>query len=309
MRSWLKAPHPIPYQGSKRNIAKSVLSFFPKNIARLIEPFGGSAAISIAAALNNVAASFRINDINKPLISLLTEIVDNPKRISDSYERIWNEQLGQERQYYDRIRDIFNKTKSPEYLLYLLARCVKASIRYNSYGEFNQSPDNRRKGRNPQSMRDDIYAVSNLLKGKVVLSSLDYRKVLAESNENDLVYMDPPYQGVSNKRDPRYYGGLLVEELIEVLRDLNQRNLSYILSYDGKKGSKQYGNFLPSNLELHHIQLKVGRSSQSTLLGGDDITYESLYLSKSLLSRLKATPGNFIDNSNYEHHAQLTLSI
>ena len=35
------APHPIPYQGSKRNIAKFILPFFPGHINKLIEPFAG----------------------------------------------------------------------------------------------------------------------------------------------------------------------------------------------------------------------------------------------------------------------------
>jgi site-specific DNA-adenine methylase len=46
----MKIPHPIPYQGSKRNLASEILRFFPANIVRLIEPFAGSAAISIASA-------------------------------------------------------------------------------------------------------------------------------------------------------------------------------------------------------------------------------------------------------------------
>ncbi|MCK4459049.1 MAG: DNA adenine methylase, partial [Methanosarcinales archaeon] len=45
-----RVPHPIPYQGSKRNIARTILSFFPHQFDTLVEPFAGSAAISLAAA-------------------------------------------------------------------------------------------------------------------------------------------------------------------------------------------------------------------------------------------------------------------
>jgi hypothetical protein len=42
----MKTPHPIPYQGSKRHIAKYILPFFPQEINTLIEPFAGYAAPS-----------------------------------------------------------------------------------------------------------------------------------------------------------------------------------------------------------------------------------------------------------------------
>jgi len=34
-------PHPIPYQGSKRQLAEKIASFIPSNIGRFIEPFAG----------------------------------------------------------------------------------------------------------------------------------------------------------------------------------------------------------------------------------------------------------------------------
>ena len=57
------------------------------------------------------------------------------------------------------LRAIQFEAQKPEYLLFLLAKCVKAAVRYNAKGEFNQSPDKRRLGRNPAMMRDDILGV------------------------------------------------------------------------------------------------------------------------------------------------------
>lgn len=54
----MKVPHPIPYQGSKRNLAKQILSFFPNDTRVLFEPFAGSAAISIAAAFKKKVPTF-----------------------------------------------------------------------------------------------------------------------------------------------------------------------------------------------------------------------------------------------------------
>ena len=231
----MRIPHPIPYQGSKRNLAKYILPFFPLEIRTLLEPFSGSAAISIAAAVHGKATHFHLNDVNQPLIALWNEIINNPNEISAQYESLWIEQQGNEREYYDAVRDNFNRTKRPDYLLYLLARCVKASVRYNANGEFNQSPDNRRLGRNPKQMKDDILAGSNLLRNKTILTSLDYKEVLEKATSKDLVYLDPPYQGVCTTGDPRYFSGIDFDEFIQELKKLNSKEVPFILSYDGRK--------------------------------------------------------------------------
>jgi len=192
---------------------------------------------------------------------------------------------GQERDFYDFVRDEFNRTQRSDYFLYLLARCVKASVRYNSRGKFNQSPDNRRKGREPKKMREDIFAVSALLKGKTEISSKDYKEVLATISERDLIYMDPPYQGVCRGRDPRYYGGVNFDEFVEQLRILAQNHMWFIVSYDGRRGHNKYGRELPPDIG-YRIEINAGRSTQSTLLGENKITYESLYLSEALLGSL-----------------------
>lgn len=282
----MNVPHPIPYQGSKRSLAPIILSYFPKDVRRLVEPFAGSAAVSLLAAARSKRLSFALNDLNKPLVHLWQQIIERPDVIADAYETLWNAQLGHERAYYDLVRGKFNQTQEPGYLLYLLARCVKAAIRYNAKGEFNQSPDNRRLGAKPSLMRSHIIRTSRLFFGRVNLKDGDYRDVLADTSPEDVVYMDPPYQGVCGKRDPRYVGGFTFSGFVEALAQLNSRSISYIVSYDGRTGTKTYGDPLPASLGLVHIMLEAGPSSQATLLGRQATTFESLYLSPALVSRL-----------------------
>jgi DNA adenine methylase len=282
----MKLPHPIPYQGSKRNLADQILRFFPDNFDRLIEPFAGSAAMTIASAFYFKANRFVINDINEPLINLWENIIENPKSIIKHYHDIWHGQHGNEEEYYYQIRERFNDTKQPEYLLFLLAKCVKAAVRYNAQGQFNQSPDKRRLGRNPQMMRDDILRVSQLLKGKTECYSQDYENILDLATDNDLVYMDPPYQGTGVNGGFNYAGNIEFDNFIVSLFDLNNRKVPFILSYDGRTGNKTYGNPLPDNLDLTKIEINAGRSSQATLLSRNEITYEALYLSPALIDKI-----------------------
>jgi DNA adenine methylase len=282
----MNVPHPIPYQGSKRRLAPAILAFFPEAVGLLVEPFAGSAAVSIAALHSRRVKSVHINDLNQALMRLWRAIVYHPETIAAQYRRLWREQIDTERQFYDSVRDRFNQTGEPGDFLYLLARCVKASIRYNAYGQFNQSPDNRRRGMNPDTMEWHIYRASRLLKGRVRISAQDYGQVLDSVSPTDVVYMDPPYQGVCGNKDPRYLDGVAFDEFATALERLNDRGISYIVSYDGRTGTKTFGRKLPASLRLEHVEVSAGRSTQATLLGRDDITYESLYISPALAARL-----------------------
>jgi DNA adenine methylase len=142
----MNVPHPIPYQGSKRRLAPYILQYFPTSFTRLIEPFAGSAALSLVVATKKKNPTFILNDINAPLMHLWEQIIHQPRTLALQYRELWNAQLGREREFYFAIRAQFNATQCPHHFLYLLARCVKAAVRYNRKGEFNQSPDNRRKG-------------------------------------------------------------------------------------------------------------------------------------------------------------------
>ena len=242
--------------------------------------------MSIAAATHGLARRFVLNDLNKPLMSLWREILKRPNELAVDYEKLWNEQHMDKKDFFFRIRDTFNFSHQPHHLLYLLARIVKGSVRYNSEGLFNQSADNRRLGMRPKTMRRQILGVSHLLAGKARLSAVDFRVVVPKMTTDDLVYMDPPYQGISFTRDHRYCNGLAYDEFADALQRMNRQDVSYIISYDGHTGDKSHGLPLPRELSLTHLYIDAGRSSQATLLGNNHKTVESLYLSPALVERL-----------------------
>lgn len=280
-----RLPHPIPYQGSKRLLAPLILGTVKgRKFRTLYEPFAGSAAITLASAASKLASNFVVSDSLAPLVAIWKEILTAPAQLADAYERIWLAQEGDEG-HFNRVRDEFNETPEPARLLYLLARCVKNSPRFNKVGAFNQSPDKRRCGMNPVKMRREIQGASDLLRGNASAKAGDFEKTLAAATDADLVYMDPPYQGVSGTRDTRYHQGLERERLEAVLADLQKRGVPVLLSYDGRCGEKTYGEPLPDSLGLVRLDVSAGRSSQATLSGRDDETVESLYVSRGLLQR------------------------
>lgn len=271
-------------------MARLILQYLPANTTRLVEPFCGSAALSIAAAARGRAREFWLNDFNAPLAGLLSLIVNDPKALGKFYTELWRGDPVDALEHYYQVRESFNRTQDARLLLYLLARCVKGAVRYNAEGWFNQSPDKRRLGTQPETMRGSLNAISTLLRGKTIVTSLSYENVLANVREDDVVYMDPPYQGVCGERDSRYFAGIVADDFVAQLSVLNLKNVRYLVSYDGRLGKRSYGKPLPARLDLTLVEIEAGRSSQATLLGRDEMTVESLYLSRPLAEELAAHP-------------------
>lgn len=279
-----RTPHIIQYQGSKRILAPKILECMPKCFKRCVEPFCGTAAVSIAVAKSKNVNNFWLNDLNEPLVRMLQEAIEKPINLYNNYQKVWNEQfaLGSTEHFFNMRNEFNSGNKTPENMLYLLARCVKGSVRYNDKGELNQACDKRRHGTKPETILKNVLAVSELLKGCTEFTALDYKKVLEKTQPGDIVYMDPPYQGTSSNHDRRYLAGVDYEDFVMSLRMLNKRGIDFLISYDGRCGNKEYGRDLPSSLECRKLMLCAGKSTQATLLGRKMMTYEALYVSKGL---------------------------
>jgi DNA adenine methylase len=270
-------PHPIPYQGSKRRLAAAILDRVPEGrYTRLVEPFAGSAAVTLAAASQNRFTEFVIGDALAPLVELWQAILEKPRDAADEYEALWLREREKPIDAYYEIREEFNRDGGPAKLLYLLARCVKNAVRFNPAGEFNQSPDKRRTGTRPPAMRRELVGAHEVLAGRCRAVHGDFLALFREAKEGDFFYLDPPYQGTSSGRDRRYIAGVERERMIEGLAILNERRIPFLLSYDGSCGDRTYGDPLPESV-ARRVLLEAGRSSQSTLNGRSEVTVESLY--------------------------------
>ena len=272
-------PHPIPYQGSKRRLAAAILSHVtPSLYLRLVEPFAGSGAVTLAAASRKKFSAYVIGDALEPLIRLWEMVIGDPTDVAEQYSKLWHREREKPIDAYYEIRAEFNADLSPAKLLYLLARCVKNAVRFNPAGKFNQSPDKRRTGTRPQTMKEELFAAHRILVGRCRAVHGDFLSLFQSAAEGDFFYLDPPYQGTSQGRDQRYVAGVSRDRMIEGLTILNEKRIPFILSYDGSCGERNYGDPLPSTV-AYRILLDVGRSSQATLNGRDEVTIESLYVS------------------------------
>jgi len=282
----LGVPHALPYQGSKRALAHAIVPLLPADIETLIEPFCGSAAVAVGALYAGATPRVVLRDVNAPLVGLWQQIIVDPDGLATEYQKIWDGGSTDPAGQYAAVRDRFNAEHRPSDLLYLLARCVKAAVRYNAKGEFNQAADNRRLGADPARMRLRLHRTAEVLVGRTLVTSGDYAESLRTARTLDVVYLDPPYQGTSGPGNGRYLAGLPRADFTAELQQATHAGTSFIVSYDGSTGGRTYGDDLPTELGLLHLHVAAGLSSQSTLSGEAEQTIESLYLSPALVERL-----------------------
>ncbi len=279
----MRLPHPIPYQGSKRNLARIIGGFVPRSIGTWYEPFAGSAAMTLWAAHKGMATRYVIADSLEPIANLWRDLIDHPYEVADRYEQIWLGQSTAGSDYFNKVRDRYNANKDAVDLLYLICRCVKNAVRFNREGRFTQSVDKRRLGMRPDKMRAALIDASMMLHGKTEVRLGDWMHTTTDATSTDFIYFDPPYLGTTIGRDKRYAAQLPRERLVEGLALFRTRKISFALSYDGMTGNKHYGPPLPEELGLTRLLLHAGTSSQATLLGRQEDTVESLYLTPDLV--------------------------
>lgn len=277
-----RLPHPIPYQGSKRNLAPLIAPYIPSDILTWYEPFAGSAAMTIWAAHHRLAKRYVISDALRPMCELWTAIIEQPDDTAQRYSEVWHGQSEADYGYFNEVRARYNQSHDPVDLLYLICRCVKNAVRFNRHGRFTQSHDKRRLGMKPDKMEAAIRGVSGLLTGKTTVRCGDWLETTADASLADFIYMDPPYLGTTIGRDKRYAQQLELDRLVTGLADFRRRALRFALSYDGMTGEKTYGEPLPDHLGLTRLLLHAGKSSQATLAGRSEDTVESLYITPDL---------------------------
>lgn len=80
---------------------------------RLVDPFTGSAAMTLACAAHMRAERFWINDLNKPLAELLNLMINRPEELADAYTDLWKGEAVDALEHFYTVREKFNRTQEP----------------------------------------------------------------------------------------------------------------------------------------------------------------------------------------------------
>lgn len=277
----------IKWSGSKRPIAQEIVNHFPREINNYYEPFCGGASV-MRCLLDNIKENkIKVNgdiicsDINKDLINLWNTIKSSPDAISLYYDKLWEELNSTEnesvkRAYFWQIRDRFNKERNPLDFIFINRTCFNGLIRYNQKGELNTSFHLNRKGIRPDKFSNIIFEWSDLLNQyDVTFLNLDYYIIFNNTKEEDFLYLDPPYANTKGL----YSGGIHKDFFFREVRNLNERKIKWLLSYDGISGNVDNTYNVPIDLYEEHKYIKSGNSSFKRIINesNNSIVYESLY--------------------------------
>lgn len=235
----------IKYSGGKSKEIPQIVARIPRFSGRFIEPFFGGGALYFHLEPHRAI----INDINSKLIEFYRGVQQNYPALRkelDEVEKIYhsnrmefeelkaltpNERVKDKNEaFYYSMRDMFNGLSDKVYsdaLLYFFINKTAYSgmIRYNAKGEFNV-PFGRYQNINTSLVTE---AHSNLLSSAEIYN-LDYSEIFNMANDDDFIFLDPPYDCVfSDYGNEEYKDGFNDECHIKLAQDIRNLNCRVLL--------------------------------------------------------------------------------
>lgn len=196
MKNKLVAPV-VKWVGGKRQLLDQIVPLLPKKITSYCEPFFGGGAVLFSIQPHKAI----VNDLNIDLITVYEVIRDHVDDLIISLQKHENTQ-----DYFYKIRDIDRDKKAYQNisdiekasrLIYLNKTCYNGLFRVNQAGEFN-SPFGHYK--NPNIVNEPVLrAVSKYFNhNEITFLSEDFSTTLDRLKKGTFVYLDPPYDPVSD---------------------------------------------------------------------------------------------------------------
>jgi len=190
----------LKWAGGKRQLLPEIVKYVPKRISKhtYYEPFIGGGALLFQLQPPKAV----INDSNKELINCYKVIKDSLDELMEELSK--DKYSNSETSYYE-MRDLDRSTKKYASLsevekaariIYLNKTCYNGLFRVNSQGQFNV-PFGRYK--NPNFLDDAVLIAVNkyLNSNDITLLNQDFAEAVKDAKTGDFVYLDPPYDPVS----------------------------------------------------------------------------------------------------------------
>lgn len=224
----------VKWVGGKRQLLDTLKPMIPKKITTYCEPFLGGGAM-LFNIQPNVAY---INDINSDLmlvyniiksdVEALISMLSTYKNNSEFFYTIRD--LDRNKERFASLTNIERAART----IYLNKTCFNGLYRVNNAGEFN-SPFGSYK--NPNIVNAPVLrAVSSYFNNaEITITSIDYEEILNSIPKGTFVYLDPPYDPISETSNFTGYakGGFTREDQIRLRKccdKLTKRNIKFMLS-------------------------------------------------------------------------------
>jgi DNA adenine methylase len=223
----------LKWAGGKRQLVPEIRKYIPPKFKLYFEPFVGAGAVLFELQPSTAL----INDANQELINCYRVIKETPEELIAHARKHQNT-----KKYFYRLRSLDRepdfKTLSPleraSRIIFLNKTCYNGLFRVNSQGQFNVPFGNYS---NPVIVDEIVIrAVSRYFnEAQVQISTDDFEVALSGAGRGDFVYLDPPYDPVSDTSSFTGYnlnsfGRDEQRRLQRVCDDLTQRGCKVLLS-------------------------------------------------------------------------------
>ncbi|MFJ1425824.1 DNA adenine methylase [Capnocytophaga canimorsus] len=284
MKNIIKSP--LNYIGGKSKILDQILPLFSTNINYFVDLFSGGCNVGINVSANKVF----FNDNLSFLVDMYRIFQKNEleKIINYIENKIKELNLSQTNEKgYKTLRNQYNENKNPLDLFVLIAFSFNHQIRFNNNHEFNNPFGRERSSFNPKMKQKLVAFINRIKEIQPVFSDKCFSEFdFSELQSNDFVYCDPPYlitTGTYNDGKRGFKGWTQKEEyqLLELLDDLNGRNikfaLSNVLEHKGKSNEilKNWLRYNP-NYRVNYIDFHYANSNYQTLVRDKKASVEVL---------------------------------
>lgn len=279
---------PLNYIGGKFKLLPQIVPKFPRNIHTFVDLFSGGANVGV-----NVRADSHIfNDMNSKINEMFRFFsTQSPDQLIDKIgARIQEYGLSKTNEDgFLRFRKDYNNNPNPLDLYVLVSYSYNYQIRFNNSMEFN-NPFGRNRSQFSKNMEFNLRSFVNRLQGlnaqftDLFFTEFDFRTL----NENDFVYLDPPYlitTGNYNDGNRGFLNWSTEQELkmYALLTSLSERGIRYalsnVLNHKGKTNVllKQFIKTVPvlvSEIDHHYNHSSYntkGSGSREVLITNYDV--------------------------------------
>ncbi|EOU1737756.1 DNA adenine methylase [Clostridium perfringens] len=224
----------LKWVGGKRQLMSEIEKVLPKTYTTYYEPFIGGGAVLFELQPKKAV----INDVNGELINLYNVIKDDVELLIEDLKKHENtpeyfysiRELDRKKDKYENLSNIEKASR----IVYLNKTCFNGLFRVNKAGEFN-SPFGKYK--NPNIVDEvTLRAVSKYFnKADIKILNGDFEASLKGIRKGAFVYLDPPYDPVSNSANFTGYdkGGFNRDEQIRLKKlcdKLDKKGVKFLLS-------------------------------------------------------------------------------
>ena len=233
---------PLRYPGGKASLLNYIEKFITSNkisVQAILEPYAGSAAISIGLLSKGTISKAYINDSDQMIFAFWKTVMNNNKELIemiDSLEVNLDAWFCYRKYLVDKPLTKFNEKDVAMAFLFLNRTSYSGIVKAGPLGGKRQQSRYKIDCRfNKENLKKKIKSIE-ALSPKVKVFNMDgiqFMKEIIRENEDVFIYADPPYYNVGKLLYNQYFDDSKHNQLADYLKQVEEQ--PWLLSYNANK--------------------------------------------------------------------------